>query len=292
MSEGPEVHRVSAQLHSEFAGSRIVAIDSRLKKAKAWLEEHPGAVEGCEVRRVYPAGKNILWELEGDIYFHMHLLMFGKIRTYPLKHRVEYDRTTRALIVSTARQAELINVQVFNIGFGDPFEQILSLREIGPDICAVPFDSELFLQRLNRPSNLDQEIAPVLLDQTVAAGLGNYFKSDILFECRISPWTLVRDLSPEQQACLAEVTPAMAQRALRNRGQTVTDKVWESILADPDIPKPNWSHKHWVFRHSSRPCMVCGTPIKMARQGPEKGRVTFYCPQCQNVRGQGSGVRG
>lgn len=285
MSEGPEIHRLSSQFNEEFAGSRIVAIDSRLKKARAWLEEHPGLVEGKEIRRIYPAGKNMLWELEGDIYFHIHLLMFGKMRTYTLRHRVEYDRTTRAVIVTTARQAVLINVQVFNIGTGDPFSQIPSLQEIGPDMCAPDFSKELFLHRLNDPGNLDQEVAPVLLYQSVAAGLGNYLKSDILFECRINPWTLVRDLTDEQQTCLAETIPEVGQRALRNRGQTVTDDVMAHLEAEAAAngTTVRWREKHWVFRQSSHPCKVCGTPIKQGRQGEGKGRVTFYCPQCQGV---------
>ncbi len=102
MSEGPEIHRLAGVLTEEFGGSRLVAVDSRLKKARAWMEERPGVLDGKEVRRVYAVGKNLLWDIEDDIYFHMHLLMFGKIRTYSLRHRVEYDRTTRALIVSSA----------------------------------------------------------------------------------------------------------------------------------------------------------------------------------------------
>ncbi len=282
MSEGPELHRLSAELHAEFAGSRIVAVESRLKKAKAWLEEHPGVVEGYEIRRIYAAGKNMIWGLEDGLYFHIHLLMFGKIRTYSLRHRVEYDRFTRAVIVSTSRQAVLVNVQVFNIGIGNPFEQIQSLREIGPDICAVPFDAALFLERLNRLDNLDKEIGPALLEQSVAAGLGNYLKSDILFECRINPWKLVRELTGGEEECLAETIPAVSQRALHSRGQTVTDEVLAQLMSNPEGPALRWRDKHWVFRQSSRPCKVCGTPIRQQRQGPGTGRITFYCPACQD----------
>jgi endonuclease VIII len=281
MSEGPEVHRQAGMLHEEITGSRIVAIESRLKKARAWIEAHPGLIDGKEIRRVYAAGKNLIWELEDDLYFHIHLLMFGKLRTYTLRHRVEWERTTRALIVTTAKQVVLTNVQVFNIGQGNPFTQIVSLREIGPDICAVPFDRRLFLERLNAPSNADAEIGPVLLLQSVAAGLGNYLKSDILFECGINPWTKVADLSPEQQERLAEVIPQVSQRSLRNKGQTVTDEIMERLVAENSALR--WRDKHWVFRQSSKPCKVCGTPIRQGRQGPDKGRVTFFCPQCQSV---------
>lgn len=283
MSEGPEIHRLSAQLTEELVGSRIVAIDSRLKKARTWLEMHPDSVEGREIQRIYPVGKNFLWELEGGIYFRFHLLMFGKVRTYSLRYRLPPDPKQRAHIVTTSKQFVLINGQVFDIGIGNPFEQIPTLHAIGPDICAVPFDRELFLQRLNQPHNLDREIGPALLDQTIAAGLGNYLKSDILFECGINPWTLVRDLTPEQQDCLAEVTPAVSQRALRNRGQTVTDEVMQVLLSDPNNPNPRWSDRHWVFRQTNKPCKMCGFPIKQRRQGPDAGRITYFCPNCQGV---------
>ncbi len=268
-------------LNSEFAGSRIVAVDTRLKKTRAWLEAHDGLVNGKQIERVYAMGKNLIWDLEDQIYFHIHLLMFGKIRTYSLRHRIEYDRSTRGLIVSTARQALLTNVQVFNIGQGDPLEELPSLRDIGPDICAVPFDRALFLQRLHRPDNLEQEIAPVLLDQTVAAGLGNYLKSDMLFECRINPWTKVGELTAHQEECLADTIPLVAQRALLHGGQTVTDEVMAHIEAQAQ--KATWRQRHWVFRHTNQPCKVCGTPIRQKRQGPGSGRITFFCPNCQGV---------
>lgn len=283
MSEGPEIHRLAGQLTEELVGSRIVVLETRLKKAQSWLEGHTGAVEGKEIRRIEAAGKNLLWYLEGDVYFRFHLLMWGKICTYALRYRLPPDPKRRALIITTSRQFTLINGQVFDIGIGDPFEQVPALREIGPDMCSPHFDRQFFLARLLRPDNLAREIGPTLLDQSIAAGLGNYLKSDILFECGVNPWTAVRDLRPEQLDCLARTIPEVGQRAVRNRGQTVSDEVMAAMLADPNYTNPRWSDRHWVFRQTNKPCKICGTPIKQRRQGPESGRQTFFCPVCQGV---------
>jgi endonuclease VIII len=292
MSEGPEIHRLAGQLTEELVGSRIVVLETRLKKAQAWLEAHPGYVEGKEILRVEAAGKNLLWYMEDDLYFRFHLLMWGKIRTYVLRYRLPPDSQRRALIITTSRQFTLVNGQVFDIGLGDPFQQIPALRELGPDMCAVPFDRDFFVERLLRPDNLDREIGPVLLDQTVAAGLGNYLKSDILFECGINPWTTVGELTPREVECLAETVPLVGQRAVRNRGQTVTDEVMAALLADPAHPNPRWADRHWVFRQTNKPCKICGTPIKQRRQGPDQGRQTFFCPNCQHVSlEEGPGAR-
>ena len=202
MTEGPELHRKAAKLDEEFAGSRIVAVETRLKKARAWLEEHPGAVEGLQILRIYGAGKNMLWELEDSIYFHMHLLMYGKIKTYSLRHKVGFERATRALIVSTTRQAELINVQVFNIGIGDPFCQVPALREIGPDMCAVPFNRELFLEWLNRPDNLNAMISDA------RPGVQNFTKSTLPEANR-----LVHDLR-DLSTSLRQVTDRVNQQGI------------------------------------------------------------------------------
>ena len=110
MSEGPEIHRIAGVLTEEFGGSRIVAIDSRLKKARAWIEEHPGLLEGKEIKRVDAAGKNLIWYLEDDIYFHMSAIgnlndyvkfqmaegMPGSIRSRMTRSGADFSRRRRA----------------------------------------------------------------------------------------------------------------------------------------------------------------------------------------------------
>jgi formamidopyrimidine-DNA glycosylase len=290
MSEGPEVHRIAAWLHDELAGGRVQAVTTNLRKARAWLEAHSGAVEGRAIRGVEACGKHILWRLEEEYYFHFHLLMFGKWELFPPGADVPYDPATRAHIHTTRRLVTLCRGQVFDIGQGDPYADLPSLAALGPDMCAVPFDAAEFRRRLLRPANLDQEIAVVLLDQTVASGVGNYLKADILFECRLNPWLPVGDLTGADIACLARTIPLLGQRALAHRGWTLPDE-WREGLESGAISQPRRS-RHWVFRRTNQPCRVCGTPIRQARQGPGAGRWTFWCPGCQGPRPGAGGVWG
>ena len=282
MSEGPEVHRIAANLNYELAGSTLLQVQTNLRKARTWLEAHPGAVEGKTIRAVEACGNHILWRLADDYYFHFHLLMFGKWELFPPDADVPYDPATRAQIRTTAKLVTLCRGQVFDIGQGDPYTDLPSVAALGPDMCAVPFDAAEFRRRLLRPEHRDREIAVVLLDQTVANGVGNYLKADILFECAINPWTLVRDLREAEIACLARTVPLHGQRALAHRGWTLPDDLREALEAG-QVPWERRS-RHWVFRRTNLPCYRCGTPIRQVKQGPGDGRWTFWCPGCQGDR--------
>jgi endonuclease VIII len=281
MSEGPEIHRLAAKLNQELSGSPVLELRTTLPKPAAWLKANPGAVEGRRILRVYAAGKNLLFSLEEELFFLFHLLLFGSLRSHPVSAREELDPEARAWITTPERRLVFSKSQVFQIGRGDPFRQVYNLEVLGPDICEIPFDAERFLSRLGHPSQLSRELGPALLEQSVAAGLGNYLKSDILFECRLSPWQRVYQLSEEERRRLAGAIPRVAQRALKNRGQTIPDELMARLPAEARPYQGGWWDRHWVFRRTGRPCWSCGTPIAWQRQGPGEGRATYYCPRCQ-----------
>lgn len=285
MSEGPEVRRIAATLNDGLAGGRLIQFETQLKKANAWLAEHPGALVGREVKQVTAVGKNILFALSDDLWFRAHPLMWGKWLLFPADATVPRDPHERVHFYTDRAQAVFIRGQVFDIVIGDPFEQIDTLARIGPDICDLPFDADKFKARLLDPLNLNEEVAPVLLKQEVAAGLGNYFKSDVLNVCRINPRRLVRDLTLAEVECLACEIPAQAQRSLRNRGFTIPQELFERLQQTALAQGGNFNYRdrHWAFRRSGQPCFNCGTTLRQARTGPAEGRLTYFCPNCQSV---------
>ncbi|HUS15248.1 MAG TPA: DNA-formamidopyrimidine glycosylase family protein, partial [Chloroflexia bacterium] len=138
MSEGPEIYRVARQQHAELAGAHLLGVETNLRKARGWMEAHPDALVGRQIQEITSCGKHLLWFFDDGLWFHFHLLMFGKWEYHPPYADVPYDRTTRAQVRTSRRLLTLCNGQVFDIGYGDPYAQLPTLAALGPDMCAAP----------------------------------------------------------------------------------------------------------------------------------------------------------
>jgi endonuclease-8 len=139
------------------------------------------------------------------------------------------------------------------------------LRNLGPDASADDFDLDEAWSRLSAPANAGREIGDALLDQRIAAGLGNVYRSELPFIERIHPRTPVGALD---EAVLRRLLES-GQRLLRANsagGRRVTTA-------------PGSGGNHYVYGRADRPCRRCGTPITTARAA--EGRRLFWCPRCQ-----------
>lgn len=155
------------------------------------------------------------------------------------------------------------------------------LRRLGPDLLAESFDVDAAVSRLRAEG--DREVAAALLDQRVVAGIGNVYKSEVCFLCRVHPFTPVAALSDEQLRCLLTAARRLLQvnAGESATGQIVTRRTLRSMTARSD-PAGNV----WVYRRAGRPCHRCGEAIGRARQG-EDARSTYWCPRCSPDPGTG-----
>lgn len=117
----------------------------------------------------------------------------------------------------------------------------------------------------------DREIGDVLMDQRVAAGIGNVYKSEVLFECRVHPRTRVHELSDEKLTGLFERAAQLMRLNLLTRRRT---SVPLRRRATPS------SQRLWVYMRNGKECLDCGTAIERFMQG-DMNRSTYFCPQCQ-----------
>lgn len=297
MPEGPEVRKYADALDKALTGGTIVSLEARTKDARKWLEENGQRVVGRRVERVVAHGKHLLGYIEGEFFFHSHLMMWGRWQTIgPAKSRrklelPEKDRRERARIVVERAAAILLSAPIFNVGEGDPYQKIEILSTLGPD--ALPyrgrFDRKEFLRRLHE--HKDETIGAALLNQRIIAGLGNYLRAEILFNCKLNPWRTVGELTQRNLDCLSKSIPRITRDAYE-RSATASEEDRQRMASDPSLvyqPGREYGTRHMVFRRTNLPCLRCGEKIRQLRQKTiqneedeeERTRIVYFCAKCQ-----------
>ena len=183
MPEGPEVRKYADALDKVLSGRVILSLEARTKDARKWLEHNEQQIIGRQVQRVVSHGKHLIGYISGDFYFHSHLMMWGRWQTFTVVRRgrskllelPEKDRRERARIVVEGGAAILLSAPIFNVGHGDPYDEVEILATLGPD--ALPyrgrFDRREFQRRLFLKQHQEETIGASLLNQQIVAGLGN-----------------------------------------------------------------------------------------------------------------------
>jgi endonuclease-8 len=292
MPEGPEVRKYADALDAALRGRAIVSLEARTKEARKWLQTNEPRLVGKRVERVVSHGKHLIGYIEGNFFFHSHLMMWGRWQTFGSK-LPEKDRRERARVVVEGAAAILLSAPIFNVGEGDPYDVIEILATLGPD--ALPyrrrFNREEFLRRLL--SNKDETVGAALLNQQIVAGLGNYLRAEILFNCKLNPWLTIGEISQRNLNCLLKTIPRLARNAYE-RGATAAEDDRKRMASDPSLvyqPGREYGTRHMVFRRTNLPCLRCGEKIRQLRQRTrqaeadeeERTRIVYFCAKCQKV---------
>jgi endonuclease-8 len=136
----------------------------------------------------------------------------------------------------------------------------LDLLAPGLDLTAIPRRARDFLES-------ETFIADVLLDQRIACGIGNVYKSEVLFLHCVHPLATLGALPDDRLLGIYRTAAELLRRNLQ-AGPRVTR--FENDAAG----------ELWVYRRAGLPCFECGTPIRYARQGRD-WRSTYWCSRCQ-----------
>jgi endonuclease VIII len=176
---------------------------------------------------------------------------------------------------------------VVAIGFNIPVAELLTrrdlarhkeLRALGPDLLDSAFDRAEAMRRLLGQGR--ETIADALLNQRVMAGIGNVFKSEILFLVGIHPFTQVSAIPDEALARVVDVARDQLRANVLSRSQTLNVSTGRTTTRSLD---PN--RKLWVYGRGGERCLKCGTSVESRKTGLD-ARLTFWCPACQkNDRG-------
>jgi endonuclease-8 len=134
------------------------------------------------------------------------------------------------------------------------------LQRIGPDLCTTDVDLDTVMERL-RTLAPDTELAGALLDQRVASGIGNVFKSEVCWAERVNPFT---EIGAVDEATRRRLYVTAHDQLLRNL-HTARRTTYGDGLA--------------VYRRARLGCPRCGTTIVSRHDRAD--RSTYWCPSCQ-----------
>lgn len=257
MPEGDVAWLTARRLHQALAGRTLTRTDVRVPRF-ATVD-----LTGHAVTQALARGKHLLIRVEGGTTVHTHLRMDGSWRIGPVTGRVADSHHIRLILANDTWQAT-----GYRLGLVEILPTAAEggvVGHLGPDLLGPDWDAAEAVRRL--AASPATPIGEALLDQRNLAGIGNFYKAEVLFLRGISPWRPARDV-PDTFALVN-----LARRLLdanKERFGQVTTGVWRR------------GAETWVYGRAGRPCRRCGTPVRKAGQGQDaEERVTFWCPRCQ-----------
>src|SRR5260370_4705982 len=262
--EGDTIFQTAAALRPLLVGREILAAQART----------PGPaiqrVVGSHVTSVEPLGKHMVIRFDNGLALHTHLRMTGTWHRYAPGERWKMPAWKARVVLEVAEHV----VVCFNAPVGELMQDRAvalhpALVSLGPDLARPEFDASAALTRLKARSEL--EIAEALLDQRIMAGVGNVFKSEVLFTEGMNPWAHVSELEEDVLQRLI----ATAHRLLMENVAPGAGPHRVTTMGDPSA-----RGDLWVYGRAGRACSRCRTPIRSQRQGA-LNRPTYWCPMCQ-----------
>jgi endonuclease-8 len=275
MPEGDTLARIAVALRPYLAGRVVTGARARLPGPQV------SRIVGQKIDAVDAAGKNLLIKFDGGLELRTHLGLHGSW------HRYRPGETWRR---PPSRAALVIEVPgAIAVCFDAPVVELFERRAeivhptismLGPDLVAAEFDQAEAVRRLREPARAQTAIGEAVLDQRALAGIGNVYKSEVLFMEKVDPFALLGTLD---EATIERVV-ATAREFLKSNanpeaaaGRTTTVDLKTGAKLAPS--------RLWVYDRAGRPCHRCGTIIEAGPQGTELPRTTYWCPSCQAPAG-------
>jgi endonuclease-8 len=264
MPEGDTIYRSAARLRPAMEGRTIERAQLRDRQFEA------ERLVGATVTSVEARGKHLLMHLSTAACLHSHMGMTGSWHIYRCGESWHKPMHYAALVLALgALELEVIcfSPKLLELLTADQLRRHPHLTRLGPDLLATEFDVPDAVTRFRARDSLP--LGEAVMNQSIVCGIGNVYKSDLLFLMGFDPFApVVRFLDSELEAMLDT-----ARRLMRR-----------NLTAAPRQTRFQGDGRRlWVYGRSGEACYKCGNIIQLRRQG-EAGRTTCWCPTCQRPR--------
>lgn len=223
--------------------------------------------EGRRVTGAGRLGKRIVFELEGDLFLVLHLMIAGRLRlrdrgvAIPGKVGLaafDFDDATLLLTEAGSRKQASLHVVAGRTALAEHDRGGLEVLEA---------DLDAFRAALTRENHT---VKRALTDPTLFSGIGNAYSDEILHEARVSPARLTQRLTDEDIARLFRATQQTLHRWIDILRAESGRAFPEKVTAFHD--------EMAVHGRYGKPCPACGTPVQRIVYARNEAN---YCPTCQ-----------
>jgi endonuclease VIII len=283
MPEGDTIYRAARALQKAIGGKVVTGFETGLAKLARVNDDAP--LVGRTVEKVESRGKWCLIFFSGDLILVTHMLMSGSWHLYRTGERWRMGRSKMRVVIRTADwEAVAFHVPIAEFHTARSLERSSQVPKLGPDILSEEFTVEGGVARLAAygRENPEAEIAVVLLNQRVLAGLGNVYKSEVAFAAGVNPFRAMKTITPREMEVMVDVAQRYMKANVVDGASSLTGG--EGIVTYSGSRRTTHAmdreERLWVYRRQGQECRRCGAVVMMRKQGVQ-ARSTYWCPECQ-----------
>ena len=247
--EGPSLYLAANQLRP-FKGKTVLSVSGNTKIEKE-------RILNKKVKNIFAWGKHLVIQFD-DFALRTHFLLFGSFeatvndspltgdyrRSYAPRLQLDFENGTIRLFNCSVKFLETGNAK--------------ASYDFRIDIMSPKWDADKALEATSSKANA--EIADILLDQNIFAGVGNIIKNEVLWRVRIHPETKVKDIAPSELKILIAEAKKFSLLFYK----------WRKVFS---------LRKHLDIYQKSI-CPRCGAKVKREKTG-KRNRISHFCPVCQ-----------
>ncbi len=270
MPEGHVTHRLARGLNAAFEGRQV-----RVSSPQGRFGAAAALLDGQEFRSAEAYGKNLFVGIGDAGLVHIHLGLIGKL-LLDGRRELANPATLRLRIETDEHVAELRGPQTCSLISAGERDAVMA--SLGPDPLRPDADPERGWARVTRSQ---RSIASLLMDQRVAAGVGNIFRCEVLFRQRLHPMAPGASVSRRRwNRIWSDFVELMPEAVDKGRIDTVLEEHGpEATGRAPRVDRHGG--EVYVYRRPGMPCLVCGQAVR-AREF--ESRNLYWCRRCQRAR--------
>ncbi len=276
MPEGPEIKLAANRISKVLVGKEIIESNFYYERIREMEEK----VKNKNIKEITTKGKAMLIRFENDWSMYSHNQLYGRWTVNLNTTRVKSARALRVVLKTKKHAVRLWSATDIDLIPTSEEDEHPFLKKIGPDVLNESCSFELIEERLKSKNFHKKKASTLMLDQTFFAGLGNYLRSEILFDAKIHPDDRPFDLDKTRITQWAKSIKNISHLAYRTGGFTVSKSIADKNKSNGE---PRRSYRHAVFMRHKYQCLNCKSHIERKWYGNRK---LDYCPSCQIQRGK------